>query len=561
MKDKMKKDKLYLGQLIDVDRVRFDSNNLILSPVGSGKTHLIMDVLRNSYDGNKLMLVSTTSLKDSYESEENILKTSDLSNGAELTRDKIHVMTYAEFGSKVKWHNKFLEDYSVIFCDEIHSLFDYYFTFKTVEYAMAIRVLFESYKDKALYYFTATSEKIDKFVDIEKENIYEELNVINYSKDSRIVSHQNRIELEFTTIEELEESVLSISGLKEMGEIGLIYNERIDSMKKTEEILISKGLRPISIWSINNTKHKMTTEQLFVRHKLLTEGILAEGYDFLIINGSMREGWNFTDDRLEFSILNTLDKTAQVQARGRIRKDISVLITRVEGESTPIDVKIMKKERALNIIDKYIGEYLDNNDKEIIANEFNIINEVTKKIIKWPTINKTLQNNGYSVKDIRKTIDGERKVVSVITYKDVVKNSDEIKSNKFLSKLVKSKFAEVNQKFLDKYLGKGTAVGMKHIQDAYSRYIVRDLWTERKLLDVTYLLARDNKLFSDTNYIDYGQKYKHTDELEILKERAKYEVSALMEFRKLESEKERREKEIKEAEEKDLLAYIINNGG
>lgn len=555
------KDKLYLGQLIDIDKVDFGSNNLILSPVGSGKTHLIMDVLRNSYDGNKLMLVSTTSLKDSYESEENILKTSDLSNGSELTRDKIHVMTYAEFGSKVKWNNKFLEDYSVIFCDEIHSLFDYYFKFKVIEYAMAIRVLFERYKDKALYYFTATSEKIDKFVDIEKENIYEELNVIDYLKDPRIVSHLNRIELEFTTIEELEEGVLSISGLREMGEIGLIYNERIDSMKKTEDILISKGLRPISIWSVNNTKHKMSTEQLFVRHKLLTEGILAEGYDFLIINGSMQEGWNFTDDRLEFAALNTLDKTAQVQARGRIRKDISVLITRVEGESTPIDVKIMKKERALNIIDKYIGKYIDNNDKKIIANELNVINEITKKIVQWPTIKDTLKSNGYLVEDIRKTIDGERKVVSVITYKDGVKNSDEIKSNKFLSKLVKSKFAEVNQKFLDKYLGKGTAVGMKHIQDAYSRYIVRDLWTERKLLDVTYLLARDNKLFSDANYIEYGQKYKHTDELEILKERAKYEVSALMEFRKLESEKEKREKEIKEAEEKDLLAYIIENGG
>lgn len=561
MKDKMKKDKLYLGQLIAIDKVDFGSNNLILSPVGSGKTHLIMDVLRNSYDGNKLMLVSTTSLKDSYESEENILKTSDLSNGSELTRDKIHVMTYAEFGSKVKWNNKFLEDYSVIFCDEIHSLFDYYFKFKVIEYAMAIRVLFERYEDKALYYFTATSEKIDKFVDIEKEDIYEELNVISYLEDSRIVSHLNRIELEFTTTEELEESVLSISGLREMGEIGLIYNERIDSMKKTEDILISKGLRPISIWSVNNTKHKMTTEQLFVRHKLLTEGILAEGYDFLIINGSMQEGWNFTDDRLEFAALNTLDKTAQVQARGRIRKDISVLITRIEGESTPIDVKIMKKERALNIIDKYIGKYLDNNDKKIIANEFNVINEITKKIVQWPTIKDTLKSNGYLVENIRKTIDGERKVVSIITYKDGVKNSDEIKSNKFLSKLVKSKFAEVNQKFLDKYLGKGTAVGMKHIQDAYSRYIVRDLWTERKLLDVTYLLARDNKLFSDANYIEYGQKYKHTDELEILKERAKYEVSALMEFRKLESEKERREKEIKEAEEKDLLAYIIENGG
>lgn len=44
---KTKKEMLYLGQIIERDKIEFRSNNLILSPTGSGKTHFILEILAN----------------------------------------------------------------------------------------------------------------------------------------------------------------------------------------------------------------------------------------------------------------------------------------------------------------------------------------------------------------------------------------------------------------------------------------------------------------------------------------------------------------------------------
>lgn len=543
--------KLYLGEIVEVDKVEYKRNNLILSPVGSGKTHFIMNTLSKKYEGKKLMLLSTTSLKESVSELDGTITSQEVRRrGLGVTDEDIHIMTYYEFGSKMKWTDEFVKDYSVLFCDEIHSLMDYYFMQNSVEYAVAIRTLFKEYEDKTIFHFTATTEKMDAFVSKEDQDIYKNLNIINYENDERIVRYHNLVRREITSTYEIEDELLKIEDLKSLGKIGIIFNDRIDGMERIENILLNKGFRSISIWSINNKKHQMTEEQLRVRGILLKEGIVPEGYDFIIINGAMREGWNLKDDRVEIAIMNTLDETNRIQARGRIRKDISVLIERVKGDYKPLDIRIIEKEKALGIIEKNLGKFLDKDDKDKIAEEFNIRREDNGRFVKWDTIKKALEKNGYIIKDSRKTIDGSRKRGSVITKEEQSKPSTESSAKKYLVKLEQLRFADVNEAFLNKYIGKGKAVAFKHIKSSYIKKVGEGNWTERKFTDVTYQLVKDNELFTSTNYSKYGVSYNQLVPSELLEERAKYESSAQSELEKAET-----------TEVQELLDYIAAHGG
>lgn len=56
--------KLYLSEIIEKEKPKFGSNNLILAPVGSGKTALINKYLLSGYTGKAIHLVSTRYLKE-----------------------------------------------------------------------------------------------------------------------------------------------------------------------------------------------------------------------------------------------------------------------------------------------------------------------------------------------------------------------------------------------------------------------------------------------------------------------------------------------------------------
>lgn len=550
----------YLGQLLNEDNIEYERNNLILSPVGSGKTTLIMDDLRKRYKGKKLMLLSTRSLKDSVGEEEHTVTTQEVRRSKlGITDEEVHIMTYAEFGKRVKWgswKSEFLDSYSVIFCDEIHSLMDYYLKHDSVEYSKAIDVLFQIHEDKRIFYFTATTDKIDKFIETEDSYLYDRvnMNIIDYSQDERIMRHDNSTVYNFTSTHEIEDIVNGIEDMRRKDEKGFIYNERIDGMKRIEELLKKKGLRVISIWSVNNDKHPMTDEQLYVRSILLKTGMIPDEYDFLIINGSMREGWNLYDERVKFAILNTLDETSRIQARGRLRFDLFLLWVRVKGEVKPIELRIIEREKSLGVIERVLGEKLDKDAKDKIAEELNIRREEDNKVVKWPTISKALEKHGYIIKNSRVNIDGKRVSVSTITKNEVVNPSSETRAKSYLRKLGTLKFDKKNEDSLKNYVG-GNPTAFKHIKANHKKYVSDDGWTERKFTDITYLLMRDNKPFSRRNYLEYGLVHSDLDKIEVLTERAKYEASSQGLLEKAKADKINKE----QAMEQELLDYIRAN--
>lgn len=553
----MKKNNLYLGQLIARDSVKYGSNNLIISPVGSGKTHFIMNTLSKEYIGKKLMLVSTTSLKDSFDKIVGTFSTQDLRRGKlKLSDESIYIMTYAEFGDIVRWKDNFTKDYSVIFCDEIHSLFDYFFINESYKLAKAITTLFKSYDDKTIFYFTATTHKIDIFIDREYKDLYGNVKVIDYNEDENVKRYHNLMRKQFASPYEIEDVIISLEDYKLAGKAGVIFNERIDGMGRITDILERRGYNSISIWSTNNEDNAMNEEQLRVRGILLNEGLIPIEYDFIIINGAMREGWSLLDERVEIVILNTLDETSMIQARGRVRKDIMLLFVRALGEVTPIEVRIMERERSLGVIDKYLGKEINKLDKDDISNLLGVARESDGKPVKWLTINKTLKSNGYEVIDLRKVIDGKKVSLSIITKIEDISKSSVSKASRFVSNLDNIGFTSENSVILSNYMKLGKEVAFSHIISSYKHHVISGDWSERDFADVTYIIARDNLLFSKTSYSNIGSSYKvKMTDMEILKERAKYETSSMVMLMQIVEDEKAKDLEI----ENELLDYIANN--
>lgn len=555
----MKDKKLYLGELLRRDGYKHNSaNNLILAPVGSGKTFFILEDLVKRHKGKKLLLVSTTSLKESLDEEKETITTKDLRRrGRKLGDEELHVMTYAELGTLVKFSPKFLDAYSLVVCDEIHSLFEYYSMERSVNYSFVIYFLFTPSEKRTVYYFTATLDKVDAFVKKENFNVLESVETISYLADERILRYLNLHEMEFSGLDDLDSLIFNLKDLREAGKKGVIFNEMITEMEKTEEILRRRGYRAVSIWSVNNDNKPMSKEQLSVRAHLLKTGVIPDGYDFLIINGSMREGWNLVDEAVEVVILNTYDETNIIQARGRVRKDVYLQVKRSRQKTTSLNSRILSRVKTYGGLDSYLDRDLTPAETKRLAEDLNVRREGNNTLVGFTTLRKAFREGGYKVNSERKTVDGKRGVYTTITRSQETKSSTKAKAGSFLKKLERVNFIIENEKHLDSYLGKGRAVALSNIKNAYV-YTTQDFgWNERKFTDVTYLITRDKEIYSRNNYKIYASKLKNMEEIELLEERARYEAAAALD---LELAKEAK-RAIESQDEAELLEYIKSKGG
>ena len=58
-----------------------------------------------------------------------------------------------------------------------------------------------------------------------------------------------------------------------------------------------------------------------------------EPYNVLIINRATESGVNIRDLKIQFMICNTKNEVQQVQARGRIRHDIDLLVLKTNNQN------------------------------------------------------------------------------------------------------------------------------------------------------------------------------------------------------------------------------------
>ncbi len=549
----MKNNQLTVTEVLKRDEVQLiNSNTMIFAPVGSGKSYLIKEVLSKKAKGEKLLLVSTRSLKDANCKEGMFYTTQDVRRRALNVNDEnIYIMTYAEYGKKTKWDldSSFISKFEMVFCDEIHSLFDYYISHKTGEYLVAILSLFKKYEDKRIFYFTATPEMIEIFVDKECAEIYKHVTIYDYRNDAEIKKNGETIHETFCDSNELEEMLEKAISMKKIGEKGLIFNGTIKGMMKIESILESLGFSAITIWSKSN-KNKMTKEQLKVLETLLETGMLPDEYDFLIINEAMREGWELKDERVQVVVINDTSETNIVQARGRVRHNISLLITKEKEGVDNLEKRVMRREKNKNLFESVLDEELTAQEIKEICVKLNVKNG--KKIAMFPTIQPILEKNGYSVKVSRKVIEGKKVTVYKISKVEVVaKRSEVSKSKIFLSKMGQQGLFDKNEKFFERYMsGKGKSVALSNLVTSYNSLVLGGTFTEEIFELATFEIIKSNNIFTKKFYLDKAKKLNKTSDAQKVK--LKLEV---VNDKKLEEEVQAK----KAAEEEELLRYILEN--
>lgn len=405
--------KKYLSQIIKEESPVFGRNNLILAPVGSGKTTLMRDLLDDNCK-KTILLVSNTTLKDSISPQDDKLReilgnrtfTSQNERVYGVGEQKIHVMSYSEFGKRIEIHNDILEDVSQIFCDEIHSLTEYYSYSKSLYLSHAIKYLLGQHIGKQIFYFTATNEHLINF-EKSRPGAFRHIVEYDYRKHKDIKQYMSLAQYKITNLSQVRSHLIARrETFNYFNYKCLAFSKTIEGEKRLEQIAIEEGFSPIVLWSINNEEHILNEEQIRVREHLLKNNYIPEPYNFLIINSAMQEGWDLKDDSVRLAIMNTTSETERVQALGRLRGDTEVLVYKVSGE-----------EEADNFIDlpnKYFEEKLFGPDKDALCEDLGL--EPNGSKMKWPTVKRLLERQGYYVKDGRTKVDGKQQRYSKIGF-------------------------------------------------------------------------------------------------------------------------------------------------
>lgn len=411
--------KKYLTEIVIEENPSFKDNNLILAPVGSGKTNLIyhlMNELQKGKDIKGLFLVSNRFLKESLyqeslnnESLKINVKTTQSLKAKDLNKSYLHLMTYHEFGHKIKDHNKFMENIEIVFCDEIHSLSEYkdYTNGKTSNENLghAMKYLFNKQPGKSFYYFTATNENI---VDLKRKRpeLLNDIITFDYRNHPDIKKYMELSKSYISHIEQirpyLRDRLESFNYFKHKG---IVFAKTIKSLKIIENILIEEGYKPLVLWSDNNEENELTYEQIKLRKELILTNEIPEPYNFLVMNSALREGWSLNDPKVRLAIMNTTSETDIIQARGRIRKDIDLIIYKLIND--------LDKLTLPEINEKYINKPLTTNDKNEFCQELDLRNG-NNRLMKWRAVKSLLEENDYLIENSKITIDGKRLNVSVI---------------------------------------------------------------------------------------------------------------------------------------------------
>lgn len=394
--------------------------NLIVSPVGSGKTYWIFETAIKKYDINKVLYIcDTTNLKESvvgnknyshlckfYDSKEicNIKNAPSFGKGLGAD-DKLTVMTYSYIGTLLQYNPSAFEHVECIIVDEAHNLFKFKKRFDTKEnkpYETTIDLLSKKVRNnKDVILLTATPENIE-------QELFKMASVTTYDfrNDKNIDRLKDREVKEYNHKSEVKAILSEFKRLNKLGVNKLtIFADKITTCNELVKMCYELNIEAVAIWSLNNnSEYNMTTQQMKARESVVKYGKIPDNVDVLIFNSSLETGVNIHDNRVVWHISHTTNETSQIQSRGRNRKDLACHYR-----------KTKKKLNKISSLDnKWLNRPLTKEDKKLLANELNIVNE-KGRLKKWSSISKDLKQIGYKIKDSKITINGKRVNIHIIT--------------------------------------------------------------------------------------------------------------------------------------------------
>ena len=220
-------------------------------------------------------------------------------------------------------------------------------------------------------------------------------NVINLLDNEEIKRYIDKVKLYINNISQIKFYLQqSMDGFKFGGMKAGIYTKQIKDMITIETMCRDLGLKPICIWSEHN-KNGWNDEQKDFMKYLFDTGKFKDPYNILIFNKAMETGINIKDDDVDLCIVNSINLTEQIQARGRFRKDINLVVVKTKELALP--------EIVITLDEKYLNRWMSKEEFEILINSLNIKNAKRQSIGQRAFV-KILKNSKYQLKTKRKRI-------------------------------------------------------------------------------------------------------------------------------------------------------------
>ena len=345
----------YLSDVLDTSQFQRSKINLIEAPCGCGKTTCAKGKIADlATSRNKVLyLIDTTNGCNILANCENTNKLLawDIGEGSyyntmtpipyeqiypsfnQKPTNDMWVSTYANFGLLIREYGPaLLNHFEIIIADEAHNMLQFATYSLQPNAASEARdaVRDAAISNKALVIaISATPDNLRKdrrFSYYLHEVLFDKSDLRQYSQKEMVF---------FSDIHDVMDTLPE-------GKKGALYTARISQMKHLEDLAREKGRNPISIWSMSNIEHPMSSQQEYVRERILEEEAIPSEYDLFIFNASTETAINIRSE-IDFVIVNNSNKTHIKQARGRVRHDIDTLYV-----PQALNVSICLDEKYLN---------------------------------------------------------------------------------------------------------------------------------------------------------------------------------------------------------------------
>lgn len=376
----------YLSELVNLDMLQKDKLNIIKAPTGSGKTYFALTAIPASLTDavhKVVYLIDTINgmeqILNNYNAR-SIYRYWDVEvNGEALCfedDERIVIITYAKFGILLEKYPDFHEHFEYIICDELHSLFKFErYSAQPNAHSIAHHAIERAVRNgnTKVIALSATPDRIKREFDAPHYDVPVD--------DSDLIQYETRQVIPYNNLSYLLTSL-------EPSETGICFVSRISTMKALEADAHKLGLNPISIWSVRNTDHTMSEEQLTVREHLLNHFEIPADYHLLIINASSETSLKIKSC-VDYVIVHSGDKETQIQVRGRVNSDLSCLYLLSDDSS------------ALTVPEDFLNRPLFTADKAKLCELINQSNSSGRQY-RWPTVHRMLIECGYCVSEGRK---------------------------------------------------------------------------------------------------------------------------------------------------------------
>ena len=383
----------YLSELItDPAHILPGKINLIEANTSAGKTYFALNTLPQWAGTPEKVLYLIDTINGELRLRQNIVAISrldyELANYGEkegwgepiaCARGKMPVMTYAGFGAEIKNAGiPFWEKFEYIVCDEIQNLVNYQKMNGSKEnLERAEKMLMEIAREgKAkIIALSATPQKArEHFGDLCWNVPFDSSCLISYE----------------TASTETYASAQSLL-LQVRGKTGILYTERIESMKKLISFAREQGIRADGFWSIREetqAKHPMSEEQFALRKAVLEQETIPENIDLLVINASSETCIKIQGEKrkVDYMIIHHTNEETQTQVRGRYCGDLPKLYLH-STTLNPMEIVVPAS---------YLGRKLFDEDKKALCRTLNLTNP-KGGYYKWRKVSSLLEEGNYSL--------------------------------------------------------------------------------------------------------------------------------------------------------------------